>query len=72
VFGSQLERRFVPGLTIGGSVMRLWVFDRSGPDNSEKFDIHNEPERFIRVIAGYTLMMDAELELNSSRDRREV
>ncbi|EDN94548.1 hypothetical protein SS1G_10422 [Sclerotinia sclerotiorum 1980 UF-70] len=52
VFGSQPERRFVPGFTICGSMMRLWVFDRSGLYNSEKFDAHKEPERFIRVIAG--------------------
>ncbi len=65
VFGSQPERRFVPGFTICGSVMRLWVFDRSGPYSSEKFDIHKEPERFVTVIAGYALMTDAELGLNT-------
>ncbi|KAI9640307.1 hypothetical protein NHQ30_011357 [Ciborinia camelliae] len=65
VFGSQPERRFVPGFTICGSMMRLWVFDRSGSYNSEKFDVHKEPERFIRVIAGYALMTDAELGLNT-------
>jgi Fungal protein kinase len=65
VFGSQPERRFIPGFTICGSIMRLWVFDRSGPYNSKKFDIHKEPERFVRVIAGYTLMTDAELGLNT-------
>ena len=65
VFGSQPERRFVPGFTICGSLMRLWVFDRSGPYNSKKFDIHKEPERFIMVIAGYALMTDAELGLNT-------
>jgi hypothetical protein len=27
VFGSQPERRFVPGFTICGSMVRLWVFD---------------------------------------------
>ncbi|KAM3074531.1 hypothetical protein ACMFMF_006537 [Clarireedia jacksonii] len=52
VFGSQPERRFVPGFTMCGSMMRLWVFDRSGLYNSEKFDVHKEPERFVRVIAG--------------------
>ncbi|OBT65100.1 hypothetical protein VE03_05283 [Pseudogymnoascus sp. 23342-1-I1] len=41
------------------------VFDRSGPYSSEKFDIHKEPERFIQVIAGYALMTDAELGLNT-------
>lgn len=45
--------------------MRLWVFDRSGPYSSENFDIHNEPERFVTVIAGYALMTDAELGLNT-------
>jgi Fungal protein kinase len=37
-------------------VMRLWMFDRSGLYNSEKFNIHKEPERFIRVTAGYALI----------------
>jgi hypothetical protein len=71
VFGSQLERRFVPGFTLCGSLMRLWVFDRSGPYSSEKFDIHKELERFVKVIAGYALMTDAELGLNTfiKRDR---
>ncbi|KFY98879.1 hypothetical protein V498_01166 [Pseudogymnoascus sp. VKM F-4517 (FW-2822)] len=45
--------------------MRLWVFDRSGLYSSEKFDIYKELERFIQVIAGYALMMDAELGLNT-------
>jgi hypothetical protein len=65
VFRSQPERRFVPGFTICGSVMRLWVFDRSGPYNSEKFDIHKEPDQFIGVITGYAMMSDAELGLNT-------
>jgi hypothetical protein len=33
VFGSQPDRRFVPGFTICGSVMRLWVFDKEGLDD---------------------------------------
>ncbi|TEY37182.1 hypothetical protein BOTCAL_0526g00030 [Botryotinia calthae] len=64
VFGSQPGRRFIPGFTFCGSVMRLWVFDRSGSYNSEKFDIHKESERFITVIAGYAVMTVAELGLN--------
>ncbi|KAG9241301.1 hypothetical protein BJ878DRAFT_536604 [Calycina marina] len=64
VFGSQPDRRFVPGFTICGSLMRLWVFDRSGAYNSEKFDIHEEPARLVKTIAGYALITDAELGLN--------
>lgn len=47
------------------SPSRLWVFDRSRPYNSEKFDIHKEPERFVKVLAGYAMMSDAELGLNT-------
>ncbi|KAF8846692.1 hypothetical protein BDZ45DRAFT_719281 [Acephala macrosclerotiorum] len=65
VFGSQLDQRFVSGFTICGSVMRLWLFDRSGPYGSEKFDIHKELERFIKVIAGYALMTDTEFGLHT-------
>jgi hypothetical protein len=45
--------------------MWLWMFDRSGPYNSERFDIHREPERFVKVIASYVLMLDTELGLNT-------
>ena len=65
VFGSQPERRFVPGFTICGSLMRLWMFDRSGLYNSEKFDIHDKPEQFVTVVAGYALMTKAELGLST-------
>lgn len=30
-----------------------------------KFDIHKEPERFVKVLAGYALMSDAEIGLNT-------
>jgi hypothetical protein len=55
----------VPGFIIYGSLIRLWVFDRSRPYNSEKFDIYKEPERFIKVLAGYALMSNTELGLNT-------
>ncbi|KAG9238033.1 hypothetical protein BJ875DRAFT_532559 [Amylocarpus encephaloides] len=54
VFRSQPDR-----------LMRLWVFDRSGIYSSKKFNIHEEPERFVKVITGYALMTDAELGLNT-------
>ena len=44
--------------------MELWVFDRSGCYSSGEFDIHKEPERFIRAIAGYAIMSDQELGLD--------
>lgn len=45
--------------------MELWIFDRSGPYGSEKFDIHKDPHRFIKIIFGYTRMSDEQLGLNT-------
>lgn len=65
VFASQPTRRYLHGFFIRGSIVEPWVFDRSGPYGGEKFDIHKDPNRFIRVMAGYTLMSDEELGLNT-------
>ncbi|OXV05343.1 hypothetical protein Egran_06889, partial [Elaphomyces granulatus] len=45
--------------------MECWVFDRSGCYSPGAFDIHKEPERFIQVIAGYTMMKEEELGLDT-------
>jgi hypothetical protein len=37
-----------------------------------KFDIHKEPERFVKAISGYALMTDAELGLNRFIKRDEI
>ena len=65
VFASQPTRRFVHGFTIRITRMQLWVFDRSGPYSSTEFDIHKQPERFVQVIAGYLMMSDVELGLDT-------
>jgi hypothetical protein len=49
--------------------MEAWVFDRSGPYGPGPFDIHDEPERFIQVIAGYTMMSEDELGLDTFTER---
>lgn len=64
IFSVQPTRRFVHAFTLLGSTMELWVFDRSGPYSSGPFDIHYEPENFIRALVGYTLMSDDELGLD--------
>ncbi|KAF2787657.1 hypothetical protein K505DRAFT_379435 [Melanomma pulvis-pyrius CBS 109.77] len=65
VFAAQPTRRFLHGFIIRGSSMELWVFDRSGPYGSEKFDIHEDPRRFIKIMFGYTRMGDGELGVNT-------
>lgn len=65
VFKYQPTRRFLHGSFISGSMVEPWVLDRSGLYSCEKFDIHKNPNRFIRVIAGYALMSDDELGMNT-------
>ncbi|KAI9770965.1 MAG: hypothetical protein M1840_002669 [Geoglossum simile] len=65
VFTSQPTRLFLHGFVIRGSMVELWVFDRSGPYSCEKFDLHKDPDHFIKVIIGYTMMSNEELGLNT-------
>jgi hypothetical protein len=65
VFTSQPTRPFLHGFIIRGSFVELWVFDRSGPYSCEKFDLRVDPDRFIKVIAGYAMMSDEELGLDT-------
>ncbi|KAL9018480.1 MAG: hypothetical protein Q9185_004220 [Variospora sp. 1 TL-2023] len=64
-FTAQPTRRFIHGFFLHKTTMELWVFDRSGPYSSGEFDIHKEPEKFIRAIAGYAMMDDEELGLDT-------
>ena len=65
VFKSQPIRRFLHGFIIRGSMIELWVFDRSGLYSCKEFDIHKDPHRFIRVMAGYTFMSNKELGMDT-------
>jgi hypothetical protein len=69
VFSCQPTRRYVHAFTLCGNDMQAWVFDRSGPYSSTAFDIHEEPERFIRTIAAYVMMSDEELGLDTFIER---
>ena len=68
VFGSQLDRQFVHGFTICGNaaldLCRIWSLSLQG------MDIHNVPERFVKVLADYKLMTDATI-LQLYREKRE-
>ncbi|KAL1954026.1 hypothetical protein VTO42DRAFT_1804 [Malbranchea cinnamomea] len=69
VFSVQPTRRYLHAFTICGSLMTTWVFDRTGCYSQCRFNIHKEPERFIRVIAGYTMMNADELGLDTFMER---
>lgn len=64
LFAAQPTRRFLHGFFIRGSMMELWVFDRSGPYASEPFNIHTDPCRFVKIMFGYTRMTEEQLGMN--------
>ena len=72
VFTAQPTRRFLHAFTIQGRAMELWIFDRSGPYSSGEFDIHNEPEKLIKVITGYASMSHAELGLDTYMELKGI
>nr|KMM68200.1 hypothetical protein CPAG_04531 [Coccidioides posadasii RMSCC 3488] len=65
VFTCQPTRQYLHAFTICGPFMTAWVFDRSGSYSPGPFNIHEQPERFIQVIAGYTMMTEEELGLDT-------
>ena len=64
VFTSQPTRLFLHGFVLRGSIMELWVCDRSGSYSCERFDAHKDLDRFIKVILAYAMMSDEELGLD--------
>ncbi|PHH74487.1 hypothetical protein CDD82_4907 [Ophiocordyceps australis] len=69
VFSHQPTRRYVHAFSICGREMEVWVFDRSGCYSPGAFNIDEEPRRFIQVIAGYTMMSDEEMGLDTFIER---
>lgn len=61
VFASQPTRLFLHGFYIRGSLIELWVFDRSGLYCSDLFDIHKDFIQFLSILLSYQRMTDQDL-----------
>ncbi|KAI5790696.1 hypothetical protein DFH27DRAFT_570996 [Peziza echinospora] len=53
IFGTQPGRRYVHAFSLCGSLLRCFLFDRSGVVASEHFNIHSKPELTVRVFHAY-------------------
>ena len=71
IFIAQATRLFVHGFLLFNTTMELWIFDRTGAYSSNTFDIREQPERYLQVIAGYVWMSDEEWGLNTYIKKRE-
>lgn len=56
---SQLDRRYVVGFALTGDEMTVVAFDRSGWVANKSFNIHKEPQKFLRTVIGHLFMDDA-------------
>ncbi|ATY66737.1 serine threonine-kinase Sgk2 [Cordyceps militaris] len=72
VFADQPTRRFVHAFTLCADEMELWVFDRSGPYSSGRFNIHKKPDYFARAIIGYATMDNDAMGLDIFTEREGV
>lgn len=61
VFACQTTRLFLHGFYIRGSLIELWVFDRSGLYCSDVFDVRTDFIQFLSVILSYQRMTDQDL-----------
>ncbi|KAH8109305.1 hypothetical protein DFH11DRAFT_1881400 [Phellopilus nigrolimitatus] len=61
IFASQPNRRFVLGMAILGDYATFFYFDRAGVISSDRFHIHENPEKFLRVIVGFLFASNTDL-----------
>lgn len=52
VFGAQPDRVYVLGVTVHNNILSFVVFNRGGLFISDRFDVHTNPERLIRIVGG--------------------
>ncbi|KAI0481457.1 FunK1 protein kinase [Xylaria cf. heliscus] len=71
VFASQPTRLFLHGFYIRGSLVELWMFDRSGLYCSDMFDIRNDFIQFLSIILSYQRMTDKELGITDTLNTDE-
>ncbi len=64
VFSVQPTGKFVHVFTLFDLTIELLVFDCWSPYSFGHFNIHDESEKFIRMLVGYDLMNDNELNLD--------
>ncbi|KAH9945527.1 hypothetical protein B0H21DRAFT_809283 [Amylocystis lapponica] len=57
IFREQVDRRFVLGLVFCKSELSVWLCDRLGLLGTQTpFNIHEEPKKFIQVVAALALL----------------
>ena len=61
VFASQPTRLFLHGFYIRGSLVELWVFDRSGLYCSDVLDVQKDFMQFLSILVSYQRMTDQDL-----------
>ncbi|KAH8115442.1 hypothetical protein DFH11DRAFT_1507650 [Phellopilus nigrolimitatus] len=61
IFKNQPGRRFVLSATLLNDRMMFIVHDRVGELASEEFNIHDDPERLVRIVVGFAFCAEKNL-----------
>ncbi len=75
IFNSQLNRRYVVGFILTGTLLSVIGLDRSGLVASKPFDINEEPGLFLHVIVGslyldeYQFGLDPTIRITDSKSK---
>ncbi|KAJ7625017.1 hypothetical protein DFH06DRAFT_1008349 [Mycena polygramma] len=58
MFSKQDNRRFIISIAFMATTIRLYIFDRAGVVTSDCFDLHKDPETFVRVMVAFMFTND--------------
>ncbi|KAJ6511327.1 hypothetical protein C8R47DRAFT_730792 [Mycena vitilis] len=58
MFSNQDNRRFIISIAFMATTIRLYIFDRAGAVTSDCFDLHEDPETFVRVMVAFMFTND--------------
>jgi len=65
IFADQPTRRFVHAFSLCGSIIKLWVFNRSGAYSLGPFNIHDKLDKFARAFVRYATIDNNTIGLNT-------
>ncbi|KAI1358449.1 hypothetical protein F5Y08DRAFT_350831 [Xylaria arbuscula] len=72
VFQARPTRMLLHGFQVCGSIMEMWVFDRSGAYSSHQFDMIQRPDLVVKIITSYGRMNDEEAGFTSFIQRDDL
>ncbi|KAH8115452.1 hypothetical protein DFH11DRAFT_1726283 [Phellopilus nigrolimitatus] len=71
IFSNQPERRFVLTAALLNNQMTFILYNRAGEFVSKGFDVHEEPEKLVRIVVGFAFCAEKDLGYDPSYYTRD-